>query len=258
MFCARLAIPNFVIYICWVISDLIHIVLVKPGESLNVGSVARAMKNLGFSNLHLVAPDRYNPTKAAMTACWAADVLDSVTIHDTLEAACDPMEKVVGFTTRQGRNRAPSFMLGDWVAKFKEEPTKIALLFGPEDTGLTHEHLEHCSAQISIPAQVEYPSFNLAQAVLLALYELRGQTLALELPATTKQLPQANDFYQLDRLIDSVLTESGFNRQGTPEPAVAIIKNLMRRTELDQREMGILLAMFSRIDRSLKRLKPDQ
>ena len=45
--------------------------------------------------------------------------------------------------------------------------------------------------------------------------------------------PQANDFYQLDRIVDEVLTESGFNRQGTPEPAVAIIKNLMRRTDPD-------------------------
>jgi TrmH family RNA methyltransferase len=236
------------------LSDLIHVVLVKPAESLNVGSVARAMKNLGFVNLHLVTPDHYNRTKAAITACWATDLLDSITIHDSLEAALGPMERVVGFTSRQGKNRTSNFMLGDWAGKFREEPTKTALLFGPEDTGLTHEHLEHCSAYIRIPAHVEYPSFNLAQAVLLALYEINGQILTKESPLPTKQPAQASDFYQLDRIVDSVLTESGFTREGSPEPIPGMIRNLMRRTDPDRREMGILLAMFSRIERALKRL----
>lgn len=250
-----LAIPDFVIYIYIVLNDLIHIVLVEPGESLNVGSVARAMKNLGFGNLHLVAPDRYNPTKAAMTACWATDVLESLIMHDSLESACGPMEKVVGFTTRQGRNRTNNFLLGDWAAKFRQEPAKTALVFGPEDTGLTHEHLEHCGAHIRIPACIEYPSYNLSQAVLLALYELHGQILSNDISSQTKRLPQAKDFYQLDRLVENVLVESGFTREGSPQPVPGLIKNLMRRTEPDQREMGILLAMFSRIDRNLKRLK---
>ena len=160
-------------------NDHIHVVLVEPGDSLNVGSVARAMSNLGFRHLHLVAPPRYDPERAAITACWAADRLGEAQHHDTLAEALAEMEHVVGFTARHGRNRPQHLLLPEWVTRTTAEPPKrTALLFGSEDDGLRREHLVNCNWLVRIPSSEENPSFNLAQSVLLTLFELSRQTCA--------------------------------------------------------------------------------
>ena len=74
--------------------DRFHVVLVEPGDSLNIGAVARAMMNLGYRHLHLVAPPRYEPARAAVTACWATDILEGAAVHDSLEAALAPSARL--------------------------------------------------------------------------------------------------------------------------------------------------------------------
>lgn len=233
-------------------NDLFHVVLVETEESLNIGSVARAMKNLGFRNLHLVAPRNYKPERAAITARWATeDLLAGLTIHDSLEQALAPMQEVVGFSGRPGKDRF-NIELPALMQSLREKPLQTtALVFGPEDTGLRSDHIEHCRWLVRIPSTVEYPSFNLAQAVLLGLFELTRQRWD---NVSAEPSPHAADwgqFYQLDRLVEKVLTDCGFYREGTPEPIPGLVKNLFRRIQPDKREMGVLLALFSRIDREL-------
>jgi len=234
--------------------DSFHVVLVEPGESLNIGSVARAMRNLGFRHLHLVAPPRFDRAKAAITACWGADLLDQAQVHPTFEHALADFENVVAFSGREGKNRGAPIDLLEWGGAVNDtSPCKTALVFGPEDNGLRQEHIEQCRLVVRIPSAVECPSFNLAQAVLLALFEIARR--GTQLPATTnrRQSPPWNDFFQLDRLLDNVMRSSGFLRTGTPEPVPGLVKNLFRRLDLDQREMGILLGLFGRLDRVLAR-----
>ncbi|MBN8548622.1 MAG: RNA methyltransferase [Deltaproteobacteria bacterium] len=234
-------------------NDLFHVVLVETDESLNIGSVARAMKNLGFRHLHLVAPRRYQPERAAITARWATDdILAGLTIHDTLEQALAPMQEVVGFSGRPGKDRF-NVDLPDLMQGLRSKPlVTTALVFGPEDTGLRHDHVEHCRWLVRIPTSVEYPSFNLAQAVLLGLFEITRQRWDSVASEPSPHAADWNQFYQLDRLVDAVLKESGFYREGTPEPIPGLVKNLFRRTQPDKREMGVLLALFSRIERELQ------
>jgi len=126
-------------------AEHLHVVLVEPGDPLNVGSVARAMSNLGYRHLHLVAPPRYDAERAATTACWATDLLAEARTHDSLEAALAPMQLVVGFTARHGRHRAQHVSLPRWVERMAAAPpAATALLFGPEDTDLRAEHLSPC------------------------------------------------------------------------------------------------------------------
>ena len=73
---------------------LFNVVLVEPEESLNIGSVARAMMNLGFYNLHLIRPKNYDRARAQVTACWAGTVLDQLKIHDSPELALSEMQYV--------------------------------------------------------------------------------------------------------------------------------------------------------------------
>ncbi|RIL09275.1 MAG: hypothetical protein DCC75_06915 [Proteobacteria bacterium] len=228
-------------------NDYIHVVLVEPGDNLNIGSVARAMKNLGFSNLHLVAPANFDIDRAKVTACWAEEVLITARKHTKLSDAIAPMADVVGFSTRAGKNKPSPLSLETWArsaANFKGSQT--ALLFGPEDTGLRSEHMEQCRALIQIPANTECPSYNLAQAVLLALYELSRGSWDKENPVP-RDLPCWNDYYQVDRMVEEIAQKSGFYNEGTPEQLPGLIRTVTRRANLDGREMKVVLGWLSRV-----------
>jgi TrmH family RNA methyltransferase len=231
--------------------ERIHVVLVEPGDSRNVGAVARAMSNLGFSNLHLVAPPRYHRDDANTTACWAVDILDRARVHASLEDALAPMTQTAGFSLRAGHNRPRPLELEDWSARIGAAPVgEIALVFGPEDTGLRQEHVQLCRWLVRIPSASSNPSFNLAQSVLLALYEMaRREPRAPD--AGTEAPPPQREFLELDRIMDEVLTRARFYHRGTPAPMPGVIRHLIRRIDPDAREMRVLIGMFSKVNRAL-------
>ena len=237
--------------------NLFSVVLVEPQDSLNIGAVARAMRNLGFSDLSLVAPCGYNRERAAVTACWATPLLDSLQIYKTFPEAIADAEDVVGFSGREGKTPPHFVLLPQWSNELTQTlPRKTALVFGPEDNGLRQEHLNYCRRVIRIPSTTECPSLNLAQSVLVVLYELtrvfpNPALLPLAPPQQTR--PTGNDYAQLDRLLEAVMQESGFWRDGTPEPVPGVVKNLFRRLEMSPQEMGILLGLVGRIHTTLKR-----
>src|SRR5690606_30651932 len=111
-----------------------------------------------------------------------------------------------------------------------EEAKQLALVFGPEDRGLSSEETNFCRRLVRIPSTAQYPSFNLAQAVLLVLYELSrlewNQHIA---PQEERELPEWNDFFQLEKRLDEVLDATGFYRPGTPVPVPGVIKRLFKR-----------------------------
>ena len=237
------------------LSSLVRVVLVEPAESLNIGSVARAMGNFGFDQLALVRPHQYNEAKALITACHGDFVVHQAKQFDSFEAAIADATDVVGFTARDGTNRFP-VPIKQWVSELSgvvNQQSRLALVFGPEDTGLRVEHLEQCRVHVQIPSYARCSSFNLAQAVLLALYEVRNELESFIIPEPDISEPTWNEFHQLDRIITSVATKSEFYREGTPEPIPRIVMNLLRRMRPNVREMGILLALWSRIDKTLTR-----
>ncbi|MDH5751251.1 MAG: RNA methyltransferase, partial [Deltaproteobacteria bacterium] len=236
-----------------------HVVLVEPGDSLNVGSVARVMTNLGFTHLHLVAPPRFNRERAATTACWATWLLDSMQIHDDLDTALSGMQQVAGFTARHGRHRPQHLLLPDWVRELEARPAgRTALLFGPEDHGLSAEHVTHCRWLVRIPSSGANPSFNLSHAVMLALFELTRSGWD-EIPFREGLEPAPmGAFEQLDRLVSESLIRSGFYGKGTPGPMRGLVKHLLRRIEPDEREMRVLLGIFDHINRTLSGVAPVQ
>lgn len=233
--------------------DRFSIVLVEPRDSLNVGSVLRVMSNLGFCDVRLVAPVEYDENRARITACGGDRLLSQVKIFPDICSALADVEDVVGFSARGGRNRTVHCSLLEWLAKEGgSSGGRTALLFGPEDNGLRQEHVEQCRLLITIPTSAENSSFNLAQAVLVVLYELSKQYLTGEEPQS--ESPTWNDFYQLDRMIDGIGECSGFFREGTPQPIPGIIKGLFRRSRPNKREMGIFLGFLGRIERCLTRI----
>jgi tRNA/rRNA methyltransferase len=189
-----------------------------------------------------------------MTACWADDILDSMRIHPSLEEALTDFESVIAFSGREGKNRGAPLDLISWGDSLLNTPAvRTALVFGPEDNGLRQEHIELARLVLRIPSSAECPSFNLAQAVILALFEIARREPPQAGGSTERVAAAWNDYFQLDRLLERVMTLSGFLRVGTPEPVPGLVKNLFRRIDLDKREMGILLGLFGRLDRLLTR-----
>jgi tRNA/rRNA methyltransferase len=230
-----------------------HVVLVEPLDNLNIGAVARAMMNFGFKHLHLVKPEAFDIKKARVTACWADKLLESAQLHDDLGTMLREMEDVIGFSGRAGRDRSAHVFLPEWALESGSSTKRTALLFGSEDNGLRREHVELCRKLVRIPSTVENPSFNLAQAVLLALSEVARVSGGLSRDGDEGEgIPDWNDFEQLDRMIESVSRDTGFIRKGTSPAITSNIKNIFRRTEMNKREMRILLGLFGRIDRTLR------
>lgn len=237
-------------------ADFIHIVLVEPQDSLNVGSVARAMMNLGYSHLHLVRPHEFSLEKALVTGRWAENLIRNANIHDSLSEAIAGMKDVIGFSSHHRPYRGQPIPLPEWVLEKSREPlAPTALLFGREDTGLPNEAIEQCRMLVRIPSQDEYPAFNLAQSALLVMYELSRLDWSM-LPERQEELPSWNQYEHLDRVSAEVMAASGFHRRGDGDPTAALIKNMFRRIKMNESEMRVMLALFNRVRIALRR-KPE-
>ncbi|RMG39155.1 MAG: hypothetical protein D6719_13945 [Candidatus Dadabacteria bacterium] len=233
------------------------IVLVRPCFSKNVGSIARAMSNFGFSNLRIVAGDNLNIKEACVTACHGSFILDNIECYSSLDDAIADVELVIGFSARVGRQRMQPVELKKWSKNFWSQyyssfPT-TALVFGPEDNGLSWKDTTYCSQLVNIETPGPNRSLNLAQAVLLVLYELSSNRQKDEQYDSLKtRYATQQSFSQLDLLVEQVLTLSRFYGKGTPRQIPGIVRNLFRRIRPTAREMQILLGIFSRIEKQLK------
>lgn len=152
----------------------IRVVLVRPRRGGNVGQVARAMKNMGLGELVLVAPRTPVGASAEHMAAHARDVLRARrTVPDLATALADTTLAIgtVGReTTPRARLEAPRDLAPDVVAHGARG--RVALVFGPEDHGLSNADLDRCQRLVRIPTAGDYASLNLAQAVLICAYEL--------------------------------------------------------------------------------------
>ena len=154
--------------------DNLRIVLVEPIYGGNVGSVCRAMANMGISDLAVVNPRNLNMGEARKMACHANDILESRSTVDTLAEAVSDCGVVIGATARTGLYRQHAKAPREWAEKALQvaEDGKAAIIFGREDNGLNNDELAICTQIIQIPTSVEYTSLNLSQAVLICCYEL--------------------------------------------------------------------------------------
>lgn len=155
--------------------DELVVVLFRPKYPENIGSVARACLNMGVSNLVVVDPYNFNMEKALpLATAHARHVLESARIVDTLAEAVEGCTAVFGTTARTGGWRK-GIMSPETMANVVDERLrgggKVAIVFGPEDKGLTNEETSICSGLMTIPTSREGTSLNLAQAVVVVLYE---------------------------------------------------------------------------------------
>jgi len=162
----------------------IRIVLMRPIYGGNVGSVSRAMANMGLSDLAIAAPRRLDMQEARMMACHASDILEGRREFDTLEEAVADCGAVFGTTARGGLYRQHARTAREWVPTALDigSTAKVAFVFGPEDNGMTNEDLAVCTHIVQIPTTATFSSMNVSQAVLICAYELFLATQTYEPP----------------------------------------------------------------------------
>ena len=222
----------------------VDVVLVRPARPANVAAACRALKNMGLGSLTLVdAPEV--PTEARGLAYGAWDVLDSARHAPSLGQAVASCTLVVAtsgkadpqaMTPRELAARAPSLAAGG----------RVALVFGPEATGLHRDELDLCPWRVHIPADPAQPSLNLAQAVLLLAYEVRlsaltGPTAVAATPATSGQLEEA-----IGALGDALLAV-GYLNPANPGAILAELRRLLARAQPTPREVLLLRGLARQI-----------
>jgi tRNA/rRNA methyltransferase len=164
-------------------THLLRWVLVETSHPGNVGSAARALKTMGYRDLRLVNPKVAgiaNQSEAISLASGACDILETAIELDSLEPAIQDCALVIGLSSRD-REFGPPAM--DWrnarkiIANTLNQQGQVALLFGPERTGLENHHLSLCTHRVWLDANPEYPSLNLAQAIMVCAFSLRETLL---------------------------------------------------------------------------------
>ncbi len=227
----------------------VAVVLRSPRVSENVGAAARAIRNMGMSRLVVVSPTEWEPNRAAMMATRGGlPLIRDLVIQEDLEAALAPYQYIVGTTARMGGHRNPirdPAALARLLAPISRE-NQVAILFGPEDRGLSNEDLRHCHALLNIPT-TDLSSLNLAQAVLLVCWELSRAGLAEPAPF----VPRLANRRELNRMyanLATVLTRIGFINPQNPEHWMDNIRRFFNRLPLTAREVKVILGFCRQMD----------
>jgi len=189
---------------------MIRIVLCRPGHPGNIGAAARAMKTMGLTDLRLVAPERFPAPEAQWMATNAADVLEKAIVHENLLESIKDCVAAFALSAR-GREWSPQAIdVRTAAARAAEISGPVAFVFGNETAGLTNEELFACQHLVHIPANPEFSSLNLAQAVQVVAYELRMcRDVAIPFSRVEKQAT-VEDLEGLYAHLEEAAVASGF------------------------------------------------
>jgi len=222
------------------------VVLVEPQVPANIGMVCRAMANFGVSRLRLVNPCDHRDPMAYRLAVAAAPLLDSAECYDSLAEALADTQVTVAATRRSGRHRGELLELGNFAEILAQNQSDLdmALVFGREDSGLTREEVALCQHAVTVQTASSLGSLNLAQAVLLFLYELSSSH-----PAETPShcYPNHAEITSLCTDVMELLQRVAFLNPQRPDAIMQPLKRMLTRANPDQDEFNLLRGMFSQL-----------
>jgi TrmH family RNA methyltransferase len=236
----------------------IAVVLYEPQDPVNIAATVRAMKNMGLAMLRLVRPCAYDPVRLEGIAHDTWDVIDRIKHFDDFDTAVADCVRLVGFTARR---RAAKWQILDPKGAAEDalahaELGQVGIVFGREDSGLPNEILDRVHAAVTIPT-TEHASLNLAQAVLISLYELHlaAGDATRTLPGPRKEAPpaQTEEFERFFTEAHQALDAVQFFKTRYPEHIMRSIRTLTFRAAPDSRELSLLRATALEVVRFLER-----
>lgn len=235
--------------------ERLRFVLVETSRPGNIGSAARAMKTMGFSELVLVNPrnpDALKDEEAIALASGATDVLAGARIVATLDEALDGCNLSVALSARLREFSPPVFEPRPLAERLvADESLRAALVFGNERFGLLNEQVMKCSALVSIPANPAYSSLNLSQAVQVLAYECRMAALGgIREQAVTGFRGEPASADQIEGMfahLEQALVEIEFLDPDNPKKLMPRLRRMFSRAQLETEEVNILRGIATQL-----------
>ncbi len=221
----------------------IKILLVRPRGLMNIGSVARAMKNMGLKELVLVDPaGSPMAPEARLMAVRAQDVLEGTRVFSSVADAVADCTWIVGTTRRKGKGREGVIDPKQMAAEVVEisQQNRVAVLFGPEDRGLTNRDLDLCQCLVTIPAHEEFGSLNLAQSVMVICYEIFMAAAGTPAIGRSCRLATSEELEGMYGHMEETLLQVGFLDENNPKRMMAVLRKIFGRARLNSREVKVL------------------
>jgi TrmH family RNA methyltransferase len=227
----------------------IRVVLCHTSHPGNIGSTARAMKTMGLSRLYLVNPKYFPDGQAKSLAVNAADLLDLAIVTQSLDEAIADCNFVIGVTGKERALSQTVMNVRETAIKVSElaENQQIALVFGTEMSGLSNAEADRCHLLATIPANPDYTSLNLAQAVQIMCYEVRMAITAGELHFEKKSVELATQ-QELELFyghMQEVLEHIGYINPRAPKKLFERLRRLYGRTQLEKEEVNLLRGILT-------------
>ncbi|MCT8941557.1 tRNA (cytosine(32)/uridine(32)-2'-O)-methyltransferase TrmJ [Shewanella putrefaciens] len=230
----------------------IRVVLVGTSHPGNIGSTARAMKTMGLSTLYLAEPRVEPDGQSIALAAGASDILKHLVKVDSLAEAIADCSLVIATSARSRTLDWPMLEPREAGQKLVTESVTgpVAIVFGRENHGLSNEELQQCTYHVAIPANPEYSSLNLAQAVQIICYETRVAHLAgIESAQESTEYPLAADQERFFVHLENTLFSTGFIIKNHPGQVMTKLRRLFSRARIESQEMNILRGILTSIDK---------
>ncbi len=232
----------------------VKIVLVETSHPGNIGAVMRSMETMGLVQLVLVNPKIYPHPDVDARASNASIALNNVTVVQSLDEALQDCQLVLGASARNRKIAVPlvdARDCGKLCLEYKQ--SNIAIVFGPERTGLTNEQLIQCNFHVHIPANEHYQALNIAAAVQVICYELRMaklSTIEKEQEYTGEPLADYNDMLGMYKHLEQMLCDVDFLDQDNPKKLMVRLKRMFNRIKLEKTEVNILRGIINSISKA--------
>lgn len=234
----------------------IRIVLIETSHPGNIGGVARAMKNMGLSNLVLVNPKEFPSIVASQRASSAGDVLDKARVVATLDEAIAGTKVVVGSSARLRKVSWPQLNVRETaeLALITVKEGEVALIFGREDSGLSNAEMDKCHYLAHIPTNPAYSSLNLGAAVQVFAYEclMATQIGSVHSKGYTDELATADQLEGFYEHLYQALQDIKFLDPAKNARFMRRMRRLFNRTRLDIREVDILRGILTAAQKQVK------
>jgi tRNA (cytidine32/uridine32-2'-O)-methyltransferase len=238
------------------INSLIQIVLVETSHPGNIGSVARAMKNMGLSNLALINPKKFPHQEATALAGNATDVLEKAKIFSSIQKAVKHSKVIYATSARDRTIEWPTLSARDAASEMQEliaNEIEVSILFGREDRGLTNEELQLANKHLIIPAHPDYPVLNIAMSTQVVCYELfqSVQNNSLE---SWKDFPEYTS-EELNNLIEhfnETVEALELVDPKNPKQIMTRMERMFRRLYPDQMEGNFLRGFLKAVNKRIK------
>ncbi len=223
-----------------------RVVMVETSHPGNIGSAARAMKTMGITNLVLVAPKLPNATThrdAIALASGATDVLARARIVATFDEAIADVRFAIAFTARKRELSHPFKPLREAAEIVVSEAAfgDVALVFGNEAMCLSNEEVDRCQLVSAIPANDEYSSLNVSQAVQVAAYEVMMAASAFSIANDTQRpLASVGEVEGFLKHFEAIAVATGFLNPEVPKRFMTRMRRLFTRARMEPEEVSLL------------------